>query len=88
MEVFDEKCDVVVRKKGGKFFLLLASHQIIVESEDLESGYRQLEEEWKRLRNDLNSSGLTDYLESEKRVDKVFRSKRRFPIDHVFYDAV
>ena len=78
MEIFDEKHDVVVRKKGDKFFLLLASHQIIVESQDLESGYRQLEEEWKRVRNDLNSSGLTDYLESEKRADKVFRSKVRF----------
>ena len=66
MEMFDEKCDVVVRKKGDKFFLLLPSRQIIVESHDLESGYRQLEEEWKRVRNDLNTSGLTDYLESEK----------------------
>jgi hypothetical protein len=78
MEIFDEKCDVVVRKKGDKFFLLLPSRQIIVESQDLESGYRQLEEEWKRVRNDLNTSGLTDYLESEKRADTFLRSKIRF----------
>jgi len=77
MEGFEEKCDVVVRKKGDKFFLLLPSRQIIVESQDLESGYRQLEEEWKRVRNDLNTSGLTDYLESEKRADTFLRSKIR-----------